>query len=111
MKQITILQENISPIIIDDNDDRDIQEYINELSTIVDSNSVVLLHTSSCSLILRPSKLCSIVVKDRVSIDKTKIDEPDKQKVTKEKTINNIKQETPQQKEVDSDIIEDVITD
>lgn len=64
MKKITIFQENQSPIIIDDINSDNIETYTNGLSNIFNSANVSILHTSSCSAIIRPSKIISIVVKD-----------------------------------------------
>ena len=63
-KEITILQENASSIVIDDNDDRDLDEYTSELSRLLESNNVSIVKTSSCSVIIRPNKIASIVVRE-----------------------------------------------
>jgi len=63
-KQITILQENASPIVVDDRDDRDLDEYTLELSRLLESNNVSIVKTSSCSVIIRPNKIASIVVRE-----------------------------------------------
>ena len=63
-KEITILQENASSIVIDDNDDRDLDEYTLELSRLLESNNVSIVKTSSCSVIIRPNKIASIVVRE-----------------------------------------------
>jgi hypothetical protein len=63
-KQVTILQENSSPLIVDDVDEREIGEYTDSLAKILENNNVTLLHTTSCSIIIRPHKITSIVVKD-----------------------------------------------
>jgi len=86
-KQITIIQENVSPIIIEDNDDRSINEYTTEMSKLLESNSVSIIHTSSCSVISRPNKITSIIVREfpSVSID----DSQEKQQIKKNPNEEN----------------------
>ena len=67
-KQITIIQENASPIIIEDSDDRSIDEYANEMCKLLQSNNVSILHASSCSVISRPNKITSIIVRESPSV-------------------------------------------
>lgn len=63
-KQITIIQKNASPIIIEDSDDRSISEYTAAMTTLFESNNVTMIHTSSCSVISRPNAITSIVVRE-----------------------------------------------
>jgi len=63
-KQITILQESAAPIVIDDSDDRTLDDYTLELSKLLENNNVSILKTSSCSVIIRPSRIASIVVRE-----------------------------------------------
>ena len=74
MKKITIFQEKTSPVVVDDNDEREIEEYSKDLSSLLDNSNVTILHTTSCSVIIRPNKVSSIVVTD---------DTPKKKKPTK----------------------------
>lgn len=62
MKRVTIFQENCVPLTIDDNDIRNIEEYTKQLSAILDSNNISLLHTSEGSIAIRPNKISSIKV-------------------------------------------------
>ena len=64
MKQITIIQENASPLVVDDSDDRDLKEYTAEMAKLLETNNVSIIHTSSCSVITRPNKVTSIIVRD-----------------------------------------------
>jgi len=64
MKRITIFQEGSSPIAIDDSDEQKIEQYTRELSKLLESNNVAILHTTSSSIIIRPNKISSIVVSD-----------------------------------------------
>jgi hypothetical protein len=113
MKQITILQENVSPLIIDDKDNSDIESYVKKLSSIMSSNNIVLLHTTSCSIVVRPSKINSVVVRNFDNKNKSnKIKEeisnvPSKQE-TELSAPPKIDEETIQQ---ESEIIEEMISD
>lgn len=71
-KQITIIQESASPLVIDDSDDRSIKEYTKELSTLLESNNVSIVETSSCSVIIRPHKITSIIVREFPSATEAK---------------------------------------
>jgi hypothetical protein len=62
MKQIIIYQENTSPIIIEDDDLSKIEEFSRNLSGLLETGNVSILHTSSGSVVLRPNKISSIVV-------------------------------------------------
>ena len=79
--EITILQENMSPLVITDNDDRNLESYTISLSKILDSNNVVMLHTTSCSVIIRPHKINSIIVRylEKPPTTESKKDENPKQ--------------------------------
>lgn len=97
MKRITIFQENIVPIIIEDIDDSKIDEYAKKLSRILESNNISLLHTSSESIIIRPNKISAIVIFDDKEIMEGKIEqqqfksieEIEKQEVIKEDIITD----------------------
>ena len=60
-KTIVIHQENVAPIYLEDEDDRSKEEYSEALSFMTLTN-ISILHTSTASLITRPSKICSITV-------------------------------------------------
>lgn len=68
MKRITIFQENTIPIVIEDNDNSQIDEYTKELSSILENNNISLLHTSSESIIIRPNKISAIVISDNKEV-------------------------------------------
>lgn len=104
MKQITILQENVSPLSIDDNDNTDMETYIKSLSSIMESNNIVFLHTSSCSVIIRPHKVISLIVKSRHPTieDKNKNNEEIKEDANTPKETSS---------SLDEDIIEEVVKD
>lgn len=89
MKRITIFQEGLSPIAIDDNDEKQIEQYTRELSQLLENNSVSILHTTSSSIIIRPNKITSIVVSEMTDIQPPKPTPKKKQKqkpVKKEET-------------------------
>jgi hypothetical protein len=64
MKQIIIYQEGTAPIVVMDDDDKPLEEYSREISSLLESNNISILHTSTCSTILRPNKISSISVSD-----------------------------------------------
>lgn len=99
-KQVTILQENSSPLIIDDTDDRDLKQYTSDLAKILENNNITLLHTSSCSVIIRPHKITSIVVKDLSPEQHTSMAQPKKEKQPQEK-------QSDEKEESDDGIISD----
>ena len=53
--------ENVTVL---DDDDKDLQEYTKELSSLLKSGNVTILETTTGSLILRPNKITSILVKE-----------------------------------------------
>ena len=73
MKILKIFQENCVPIEVRDNDDRDLESYIKELSNVVELDNITILHLSNDSLILKPSKILSIIVSEKENIKKVKI--------------------------------------
>lgn len=73
-KQITIIQENSSPLVIDDSDEKELKDYTNDLAKLLENNNITLLHTTSCSVIIRPHIINSIIVRE---LDKPNIPEKD----------------------------------
>jgi hypothetical protein len=61
-KTIVIYQENNAPIYLEDDDDKDLEEYTKTLSSFMTLTNIAILHTSTASLITRPSKICSMTV-------------------------------------------------
>lgn len=90
-KIIKILQSNAEHLIIEDEDDSDLNEYILNLSNILSVGNVVILETSSSSVILRPNQISSIVVT--------------------EEGIKTKRKYTKKEKKVEDIITEDIITD
>jgi hypothetical protein len=68
-KQITIIQDGVSPVVVDDSDDRPLDEYTVELSKLLESNNVSIITTTSCKVIIRPNKVTSMIVREFASTD------------------------------------------
>lgn len=64
MKKITIFQEGVEPIILEDNDTKNIEEYTKELLSLLNSNNITMLTTSKSSVLIRPSKIVSTYVQE-----------------------------------------------
>ena len=64
MKHITIVQEKTSPVVVTDDGDESLKEYTSKLSSILENNNVTILHTTTGSVILRPNRISSIIVKE-----------------------------------------------
>jgi len=62
MKRILIFQENTSVVEVYDDDDKELSEYSKQISQILENANVSILKTSTSSVILRPSKITSILV-------------------------------------------------
>lgn len=86
MKRIIINFSNTELVMLDDNDD-DIQKYTGELSKLLESNNITILHTSTLSTILRPNNINSIAV---YNVDDTDDIQEDEEKIEK------VKDESPQ---------------
>lgn len=81
MKIVTIFQDGCDRIVIQDNDDLDLKEYVKKIEEIFKYSVITTLHTSSGSVIIRPKKLLSIMVEDLETGEKTEdiqIQEPEK---------------------------------
>lgn len=88
-KIIKILQAEVEPLIIEDENDSDLDKYMAELSNLLSIGNVTILETTTSSHIIRPHKIISITVHE----------EGRKRKYTKRAKI------------IKEDIIEDVVTD
>jgi hypothetical protein len=64
MKRIVIYQENIEPIILNDDDTSQISSYVEDLSKILNLKRIVTIQTTDKALIIRPSKISSISVSE-----------------------------------------------
>ncbi len=95
-KIIKILQENVDPLIIEDENDEDLNEYILNLSKLLSIGNVTILETSSSSLIIRPHQITSIIV--------TEEGKPKRKYVKKDSIAKEELKST-------DDIQEDIVTD
>lgn len=62
MKEIIIYQEKIEPLIIEDDDNKDLEEYTQELSKLFEATNVVILSCTSGNYVIRPHKIVSLKV-------------------------------------------------
>jgi len=70
MKTITIHQEGTKLISINDDDEEELETYSKKLSSILENNNISILQTKFTSVITRPSKIISIVIKEMVDTQK-----------------------------------------
>lgn len=68
MKKIIIVYKNSSPLTLTDEDSTDLRVYTKELTKIMELSKICILETSDCNVIIRPSEISSILVKDTKSI-------------------------------------------
>ena len=95
MKLIKIIHEGADSIEIQDEDGQDLSSYVMKLSKLLEVSNVSILETTSGSVIIRPSRVCSIVVSELS--DKGEITE-------QEEVVTEVESEQIEQ-------TEDVITD
>jgi hypothetical protein len=101
MRKITIYQEG-EPIQLLDDSSSTLQQDSKELSKLLHSNNVSVLITNTSALIIRPSKINSILVEDLSSND---IEE------SESLLVDQIQDYEMEEKEVSGDKQEDMITD
>ena len=75
MKRIVIYQENIDPIILNDDSDEQISSYIDKLSVVFNATKVTTIQTSDKVVIVRPSKIVSILITESEEKIENKIEE------------------------------------
>lgn len=64
MKKIMVFQENVDKIELFDSDESSLSNYVQKLSSLLKLSDISILHTSSGSAILRPSKIVSLLVSE-----------------------------------------------
>lgn len=64
MKIIKIFSENYNVVEIRDEDNSDLQSYAKSLSPLLESNNISIFHTTTSSIILKPSKINLITVEN-----------------------------------------------
>ena len=102
MKIISIYQENVQTIKLKDDDSTNKEIYIKKLSSLLSpDNNVAILTTSFKSIILRPSKITSILVDEIIDGTEKKIEE-----IKPEINVEIKEKEKEKEK-----IVEDIITD
>jgi len=95
MKRIVIFQEGSNTVELLDDDGSDVPNYAERLSDLLQVGNVSIINTTGGSLVVRPSKITSVLIQDHK--------EPPKKPIKKDP--KNIKKAEPK-KEVD--IITDV---
>ena len=98
MKKITIFSSNNDPIYFTDDNDENLEKYIKEISKILESNDIVILHMTSGSVVLRPNIISAIIVND-VLLRKNKKSKPEPKKELKKES----KKEKENEKENEKD--------
>jgi len=92
MKKVEVFQENVDKVELFDLDDSDISDYVKSLSSLLELSKVSVLHTTSASIILRPSKVVSLLVSE-VEKDVEEVKEEvvvDKKPIVSEEHIDTI---------------------
>jgi len=72
MKKIIVYQEGVEKIELIDDEDGDIEGSSRALSNVLKGNTVSIINTSDAALIIRPSKVISILIKDEIKTSKEK---------------------------------------
>jgi len=109
MKKLKINQkENLEAIELMDNDDSNLDEYSKKISSIFESNNIVILKTDNDSVIIRPQSISSISISE--------IEENVDSHTYGENTIvEDVIEPMEEIKEIEvkekEDIIEDIITE
>lgn len=97
-KIIKILQTNVEPLLIEDENDTELNVYIQELSNLLSVGNVTILETSTSSHIVRPHQIVSISVREEGTR---------KRKYTKRKVVTDVTKEIPNKVKIQEDIITD----
>jgi hypothetical protein len=102
MKQIEITGKTNQKIYLEDDDNTHVESYTKTISGLLESKNVIVLHTSSSSIVIRPSDIFSIEVKNRPEILKD-------ENLPLEQELVNLEQEIIKEKK--EEIPEDTLTD
>lgn len=65
MKKITVYQEDVEKIELFDNEDGKIEDFARKLTNVLKSGTVSIINANNTALIVRPSKVISILIKDQ----------------------------------------------
>lgn len=99
MKRVIIFQENAPPAELYDPDEKNLEEYTKNLLSILESGNISQLTTPTSSLIVKPSKITSILVSEY----KTRSEEIGE-------LAQKMKEESKEQKKEEEEDI-DIVTD
>lgn len=64
MKQIRIIGKTNQEIFLTDDDAEHIEVYTKKISGLLESKNVIVLHTTSSSIVIRPNDIFSIEIKN-----------------------------------------------
>jgi len=64
MKSITVYQEGVENIELFDDEDGDVESFARTLTNVLKSSTVSIINVGNTALIVRPSKVISILIKD-----------------------------------------------
>jgi len=87
MKKIIVYQEGVEKIELLDNDDGNILSFAQSLSNVLKSSTVSIINASDTALIVKPSKVISILIKDQSNEVKITPQHPKPKKVKKKVDI------------------------
>jgi hypothetical protein len=105
MRKITIYQDGEVIELLDDSKEK-IENYIKEAGKLFYSNNISILQVTNSALIIRPSKLNSILIED-IEEQQSLLDDTVKEIIKKDEE----KAEQQQQLDETNKQVEDIITD
>lgn len=73
MKKIKIIGKTNQEIYVRDEDNDNIEIYSKKLSNLLDAKNVLVLHTTSASIIIRPSDIFAIEIENELITQDTNI--------------------------------------
>jgi len=106
MRKITIYQDGEVIELFDDSKDK-IENYIKEASKLFYSNNISILQVTNSALIVRPSKLNSILIED-IEEQQSLLDDTVKEIVKKDEENSKQKQKIDETNKQEEDIITDL---
>ena len=88
MKKIIVYQEGVEKIELFDDKDEGLGSFAQKVSQLLKASTISIINTSDASLIVRPSKVISILIKDQSKI--VEVTPPKKTKVKKKEKVDII---------------------
>ena len=64
-KKITVYQDGMEKVELFDNEDGDIKDFARKLTGVLKSSTVSIINADNTALIVRPSKVISILIQDQ----------------------------------------------